>query len=142
MSDYSLSSRNDVKPLPGALCRRFDCGGTVLAGQSVYVAADGDVEAADAVTFAHTNAIGIAVSGNDGGTSFASGDRVDVCMLGPLAGFSSMKEGTFAYQSATVGAVADGSPGSGNYVWVIGVPISETILFINPWTYDITQQSS
>ena len=62
MSDYSLSSRNDVKPLPGALCRRFDCGGTVLAGQSVYVAADGDVEAADAVTFAHTNAIGIAVA--------------------------------------------------------------------------------
>lgn len=142
MADIALSSRADVKPLPGALCRRFDCGGTVLAGYPVYLDTAGDVNAADAVTFANAKVMGVAVADNDGGTAFADGDAIDVCVFGPLAGFSSLAEGTLHYTSANAGSIANASAGSGNYKWIIGMAHSSTILFINPFTDDLTQQTS
>jgi len=142
MADISLSSRSDVRPLPGALCRRFDCGGTVLAGYPVYLDTSGDVNAADAVTFAHATSIGVAVADNDGGTAFATGDRIDVCVFGPLAGFSSLNEGTLHWVSANPGSIATVDAGSGNYKWALGFAHTTTVIFINPFTDDFTQQTS
>ena len=142
MADITLSSRNDIKPLPGAMCRRFECGGTVLAGYPVYLDTAGDVNCADAVTFAHATAIGIAVADNDGGTAFADGDYIDVCVLGPLAGFSGLAEGTLHFTSANPGSISNVSPGSGNYEWILGMAHASTILFLNPFSNDLDQQTS
>lgn len=142
MGAFSLSSRRDVKPLPGALCMRFDCGGTVLAGQAVYLDTSGDVNPAEAVTSTHQVVVGIAVADNDGGTSFATGDRIDVCVFGPLAGFSSLGEGTLAYCGTLAGQIETANPGSGNYKYVVGVAFSSTIVFVNPYTDNIAQLTS
>ena len=48
----------DVRPLPGAIVRRFDAGGSLTPGQAVYIADDGDVEAADADAEASSQARG------------------------------------------------------------------------------------
>ena len=142
MGDISLSSRADVRPLPGALCRRFDCGGTVLAGYPVYLDTDGDVNAADAVTFTHDAVIGIAVADSDGGTAFADGDRIDVCVGGPLAGFSSLGEGSFIYTSANPGSLATANAGSGNYKFIVGQAHASTIIFVRPFTDNLSQLTS
>ena len=142
MADIALSSRADVKPLPGALCRRFDTGGVVLAGHAVRLDSSGDVQTADAVTFANAKVMGVAVADNDGGTAFASGEAIDVCVSGPLAGFTALAEGTLHYTSANAGSIADASAGSGNYKWIIGMAHAATILFINPFTDDLSQLTS
>lgn len=131
----------DVRPLPGALCRRFTAGATVNAGNIVRLDTSGDVCKADAVTLANSRAIGVAVADNDGSTIFADGDPVDVCMFGPLAGVTSAYEGSFVYVSTTIGGMSDALAGSGNYLWVLGVSLSTSIIFVNPFTYDIAQQT-
>jgi hypothetical protein len=131
----------DVKPLPGALCRRFDTGAAVVAGNAVYIDSNGAVQKVDASNAVKARAIGFAVADNDGGTSFASGDAIDVCVDGPLAGFSSMAEGSFAY-SGTIGQVDTASAGSGNYLWIVGTALSTTVLMINPFTTNLEQLTS
>lgn len=143
MATIALSSRADVKPLPGALCRRFPCASAVFSGQAVYINSSGSVAPADATTFAHAISPGITVANNTGGTVFAAGDMIDVCVDGPLAGFSGAAEGSFAFLSGgTVGIIQDAVASSGNYAYIVGQMHSATILFINPFTYDVAQLSS
>jgi len=135
-------SRADVRPLPGALCRRFTAAGTILAGDAVYIDTSGDVLRADAVTFSHVISPGIAVANNEGGTAFASGQELDVCVSGPLAGIASPYEGSFAFISDAVGALLDDDAGSGNYRYIIGQAHSTQVLFINPWSDNLAQLSA
>jgi len=143
MAALSLSSRADVKPLPGAICRRFPCASAVLSGQAVYINSSGSVAPADAVTFSHVISPGVAVADNTGGTAFATGDKIDVCVFGPLAGFSGAAEGSFAYPSeSTVGVMNDAIASSGNYDYIVGQMHSATILFINPYSKNHAQLSA
>ena len=137
MSDVTVTAA-DVRPLPGAIVRRYDAGDTVTPGQAVYLASDGDVEAADADAEASARAIGIAVAGPDGKVSFAAGDRVDVVTHGPVAGFSSLTPGGLMYSSVTAGSLADAAATASNdYIWVIGYAEAATTVYVSPWTYDI-----
>jgi len=132
MGDVTVTAA-DVRPLPGSIVRRFDAGGTVTAGQAVYIVDDGDIEAADADAEASSQARGIAVADCDGGSSFAAGDAVDVVTLGPVAGFSSMSEGEPAYVSTTAGAIDQTAPAAtGDYPFVLGYAESTAILFVMP----------
>lgn len=141
MADVTVTAA-DVRPLPGSVVRRFNAGGSLNAGEAVYIAADGDVEQADANASASSRIIGIVVGGPDGKTSFSAGDRVDVVVFGPVAGFSGLAEEDLLFASTTAGALADAAPGgaSGDYIWVAGYPQSPTIAFINPFTYDVAAQ--
>jgi len=137
MADVTVTAA-DVRPLPGAVVRRYDAGGTVTAGMAVYLASDGDVEAADADGEASVRAIGIAVAGPDGKTSFASADRLDVVTLGPVTGFSSLTPGGLMYSSVTAGKLADAAAtAADDYIWVIGYAESAANVYVAPWTYDI-----
>lgn len=137
MSDVS-STAADVKPLPGAVVQRYDAGGTVVAGNAVYIASDGDVEQADADGQASARAVGVVVCGPDGKTTFSSGDRVDVVELGPVAGFSSLTPATLLFSSVTAGAIADAAATAANdYIWVVGRAQSAAVVFVDTWTYDI-----
>jgi hypothetical protein len=137
MADVTVTAA-DVRPLPGAVVRRYDAGGTVTPGQAVYLASDGDVEAADADAAASARVIGIAVAGPDGKTSFSAGDRVDVVTQGPVCGFSSLTPGGIMYTSVTAGSIADAAAtAAGDYIWVIGYAEAASTVYVDPWTYDI-----
>jgi hypothetical protein len=140
MGDITITAA-DVRPLPGALCRRFDAGGTVYAGEAVYMASDGDVERTDADDSLTAQAIGIVVADNDGGTVFSSGDAVDVCMFGPLTGYSSLTEGLHVFVSGTAGGMQQDDIGGGTYEFIVGRAESETTIFVNPYAADLTVKS-
>lgn len=138
MADVTVTAAS-VRPLAGAIVRRFTAGGTISIGDLVYIASDGDVEAADADAAASAIACGIAVGTPDGGTSVSAGERVDVAMLGPVTGFSSLTPGTHVWASTTAGAIANAAPGgsSGDYVYVVGLVESATTIFVRPFTYSL-----
>lgn len=131
MADISATSANIRALIPnGAIVRNFTAGGTVGIGASVYIAADGDVEHADANAGTPAEqAIGIAVQSYDGEESIAAGNPVSVCVFGPVSGFSGMTPGDVLYVSNTAGAIAD-APGS--FSRVIGHAESATVLWVNP----------
>lgn len=132
MGDVTITA-SDVRPLPGALCRRFDAGGAVYMGEAVYVASDGDVERADSDGSLSAQAIGIAVATPDGDTVVADGDPVDVCWLGPVAGYSSLTEGTPVYISGTAGQMTQDDVGAGTYEFIMGHPDGETVILVRPY---------
>lgn len=141
MADVTVTAA-DVRPLAGALVRRFTAGGAISMGNLVYIASDGDVEAADADAAASAIAAGIAVSTPDGGAAAVAGERVDVVMLGPVAGFASLTPGIHLFASTTAGAIADAAPAgsSGDYVYAVGVAESATTVFVRPFTYSVAAQ--
>lgn len=130
----------DIRPLhPAAVIRRYNAGGTVTPGQAVYIASDGDVEAADGDAEASALAIGIVVGvGAAGAVSAAAGDRVDVCVFGPVTGFSGMTPGALVYVSVTAGAM-DHTPSAttGDFNFVIGYAESATTIFVSPQFADL-----
>lgn len=125
----------DIRPLPPvAQMRRFNAGGALTVGQAVYLASDGDVEAADADGQATAQAVGIVVAvGAAGATTAAAGDRVDVCVFGPVTGYSSLTPGGVAYVSPTAGSMDQtASATSGDYNFIIGYAESATTVFVSP----------
>jgi len=137
MADVTVTVA-DVRPLPGAVVRRYDAGGTITPGSAVYVASDGDVEDADADGEASARAIGIAVAGPDGAVSYAAGDRVDVVTHGPVCGYSDLTPGGIMYTSTTAGAIATAAAtANDDYIWVLGYAEAADTIYVTPWTYDI-----
>jgi hypothetical protein len=131
MSQISFTAA-DVRPLPGAIVRRKTTGGTVTAGSLVYLDSSGYVQDADPGTRATSHVFGLAVADDNGGTSFASGDAIDVVVYGPVAGSSSLSEGSFAYAGTVAGQIEDSNPGSGYWQVIVGICESTSIVFINP----------
>jgi hypothetical protein len=147
-------TKADIRPLPGADVRRFDCGGAVDAGAAVYIASDGDVEEASADANASARARGIAVADRDGDTSFSSGDRIDVVVHGPVTGFSSLSEGVPVYvdgdsgTGAGPGSMVETAPttavtgGASAYQFVVGYNESSTTICVSPQSVDPTATGS
>jgi len=134
MADITVTA-GDVRPLPGFFSRRFDAGGTIYVGQSVYIAADGDVEQSDSDAGSlQAQSIGIMVANVDnyGGTVAVPGDHVDVVMFGPVVGYSSMTPGALVFASTSAGGLVQGTPDSGSHVVPVGIAIDASTLFVNP----------
>jgi hypothetical protein len=119
----------DVRPLPGAFVRRFTAGGSGTLGDSVYINSSEQVVQANAGAAGTTYAIGIIVSCPNGGTTFASGDAVDVLLFGPMAGFSGMTPHDVLYQSDTAGRIADAA---GTTSHKVGRALSATVFMFLP----------
>jgi len=129
----------DVRPLPGAIIRRFAAGGSLTAGDPVFIASDGDVEQATANAAASARAMGMVVAGSDGATTYASGDMVDVVKYGAVAGFASVEEekdifiGGTSYNYVQTAPTAGLVAGSTAYQWIFGHGDAETsIIFVAP----------
>jgi hypothetical protein len=141
MADVTVTAA-DVRPLPGAVVMRFNAGGTLTPGQAVYVASDGDVEAADADAAASAIVLGIVVAGPNGKVSFSAGERVDVVVLGPVTGFSGMTPGGHAFVSTDAGDIGNAAPAgsSGDYVYVVGLITAADTILVRPFTYSVAAQ--
>ena len=129
MADLTVVAAQ-VRPLDGAICRAGNLGGTVNVGDSVYIAADGDVEQADAnVSPATASGVGVLVAVQGGKAVGAAGDRATVCMFGPVAGFSGLTPGALGYVSNTAGKL---STTAGTCPRILGFAESATVFFVSP----------
>ena len=132
MADVTLTAAN-IRPLNGAILRRYDTGGTVTSGSAVYVAADGDVEHADGDDVDQSQARGIAISDASGSTSFAAGTRIDVVTYGPVTGYTDLTPGAAVYVSVTAGKMDQtASATAGDFNYIIGYAESATTIFVCP----------
>ena len=132
MAEITVTS-NLIRPLEGAIVRRFDAGGALSAGDWVYVNTDGEVEQGDADVEAASQARGLVVADSTGATSFAAGQRVDVVVYGPVTGFSGMTPGDAIFVSVTAGAGDHTAPAAaGDYPFACGYAESAETVFVNP----------
>jgi hypothetical protein len=134
MADISITA-GQVRPLNGAIIRRFTAGEAVSVGQAVFVHTDGTVKKADADVLASSQARGIVVGvGVAGSTSAASGNAVDVVTHGAIAlGTSGLTDGAAVFVSTTAGALDQTAPASaGDYPFAIGWAESDGVLYVQP----------
>ncbi|MCP5016863.1 MAG: hypothetical protein GY938_16585 [Ketobacter sp.] len=130
MADITVTS-NDVRPLANAVLRRFVAGGSGSVGDLVYIAADGDVEQADASAAGTTYSSGVVVKNlsNADSATFVATDILEVAVFGSVAGFSGMTPNDVLYQSDTAGQLADAA---GTTSHKFARAHSATVLFVNP----------
>lgn len=136
MADITFASA-DIRVLPGVPPFRKKAGAAIPVGHAVYVAADGDVEQADADAAASAQAIGIVVSAPNGVTTCADQDMLDIAGPGcRVTGFSGMTPGTLVYASTTAGRIESARPAgsSSDYAWIIGVALDATTILVMPFT--------
>jgi len=123
----------DIRPLNGAITRRGVAGATLTPGQVVYLDGANGWKLADADALASSQGKGIVVGGGHGGSSYAAGEAVDICVFGPVEGFTSMTPGGLAYASTTAGDMDQTKPATaGDYPCVIGWAESASIFFVDP----------
>jgi len=116
-----------VKPLGGAIVRRYNAGAVVEAGEAVYIDSNGAVQPTNAGAVATNFAIGVALQ------DVASGARVDVVKFGPVVCILEGTPGGIIYTTDTAG-----EPGTtaGTKKTVLGVAESATVLFVDPYMVD------
>jgi hypothetical protein len=136
MADISVTAAQ-VRPLKGAIVRRFLAGATVNVGEAVYVHSDGTVKPADAdASLAAAQARGLVVGvGVAGATAAAANQAVDVVTHGPVAlGTSGLTEGGVVYVSVTAGKLDQTAPAvaGDDYDFIIGWAESDGVLYVQP----------
>lgn len=128
MADLTVTAAQ-VRPLQGAVVRRFTAGGTINVGSPVYLSAAGKVAAADGSAVATACAIGVLAAVADGAsyTAAASGDTVDVVLSGPVGGYT-CTYGTKYYVDDDAGVMADTA---GTKSTIVGVGLDANTLLVN-----------
>lgn len=119
-----------VKPLEGAIVRRYTAGSAITAGMPVTLAADGYIDPSDASDATLSFCKGIAVQ-----TAVAAGDRIDVVVFGPVNCMTAATVGGLVYVSDTAGALAESV---GTKDTIIGQADSATVLFVNVQIIDLS----
>ena len=118
-----------IKPLDGAVIRRFTAGTTIAAGEIVSMMADGYVDPADTTNFTAACVVGIALK------AAVAGDRVDVVTHGPVVCLQEATPAAIIFASDTAG-----EPGVavGTKDVVVGFAESATVLFVRPEFIDLS----
>lgn len=112
----------NIKPLEGAIIRRYTAGAVIAAGEIVSMQSDGFVDPSDSTGAAQT-IVGIAQK------AAAVGDRLDVVVFGPVVCLTGATIGGAVYDSTTAGEPLQTTAGNQKQV---GWAESETILFVRP----------
>lgn len=114
----------NIKPLEGAIIRRYTYGGTVVAGNLVAINSSGQAVKANTTSITLATVLGVALQ------SGASADRGDVVIFGPVQCLTGATKGALVYGTDTAG-----EPGetAGTKTSVAGVNESDTVLFVRPF---------
>lgn len=116
------TTAKNIKPLEGAITRRYTLGAATEAGELVSMKSDGKCDPSDS-TAAADPPVGVALqAGGDG-------DRVDVVVFGPVVCLTGATSGAAIYNSATAGEPSEGAGGNKT---IVGWAESATVLFVNP----------
>lgn len=127
----------NVAPLVGAIVRaNQQWGEEVEPGELVYLNDDGKWYLARTNAAATSRATGMVASVNDaaGGILGAADDYGDVCVFGPMAGFTDMSEDQLIWvSSGTAGASTQTEPsGAGTWSHSTGYPLASDVYFFLP----------
>ena len=111
-----------VKPLEGAIIRRFTAGAAIEAGEIVALKADGYVDPADTSAWTGSCVVGVALQ------DVAAGARVDVVIAGPVLAFSGGTPAGLVYASDTAG---EPSESVGTKDVLVGKMESATVMIVD-----------
>jgi len=118
-------TKADVRPLAGAIIRRGEAGGTIEAGEAVYLNSTNGWKIADGSAAASlAGLVGVMVAPQDA----ADGDIIDICLSGPVTGYAAMDPGALHYVSDTDGEI---DTAAGTKTKIIGYAESATVLWVN-----------
>lgn len=125
-----------VRPLEGARIVRYTAGEELTPGQAVYVSAASTVSKADGSAVATLLPFaGIVIGDAYGNTTIPSGNKVDVCEAGRIAGPTGMTAAALVYVSDTGGEITHAA-GEATKDLVVGFAESTTILNVRPQVVD------
>ncbi len=113
----------NIKPLEGAIVRRFTAGAAIAAGELVSMSSDGYIDPSDS-TSAKNPVLGVALN-----ACGAAGPRIDVVVFGPVICLTGATPGGLQYNSTTAGEPLETTAGNQT---VAGIAESATILFVRP----------
>ena len=119
----------NIKPLDGAMVRRFTAGSAITPGDAVCMSSDGAIDPADSDALATNTVVGIALVPRNQGTAYAAGDVVDVVVHGPVKCATGGTPGAYAYTCATAGQMAESA---GTKSLIVGFVESATVVFVRP----------
>lgn len=111
----------NIKPLEGAIVRRYTAGTTIAAGEIVAMQSDGYVDPSDSTSAAMQN-VGIAL------TAAAATQRVDVVVFGPVQCVTGGTPGASLYNSTTAGEPSESTAGNQTK---LGFVESATVVFVS-----------
>jgi hypothetical protein len=112
-----------IKPLDGAIIRRYTTSEAVEGGETVYLDSSGYATTTNAGAVATNYCIGMAV--ND----IASGGRGDFVVFGPIVMCTAATPGAIIYTIDTAGEVGETA---GTKTCIVGIAESATVVFVNP----------
>ena len=119
-----------VRPLGGAIIRRFTAGEAMTPGQPVYVSANDTVSLTDGSAVATAACIGVAVAAASGGATIASGEACDVVTEGAVTGYTTnMAAGKLLFVDDDAGVIADAT---GTKSTIIGVGMNASTMYVRP----------
>ena len=113
----------DIKPLEGAIVRRYTAGSAITPGDAVCMSSDGYIDPADS-TGAKSIVLGVAVQ-----AASAAGERIDVVTHGRIKCLTGATPGAVVYNSTTAGEPLETTAGNQT---VAGVAVTAAILFVRP----------
>lgn len=113
----------NIRPLQGAIIRRYTAGAAIDAGEIVAMMADGFVDPANTAAWDGSCVLGIALA------DAAAGQTVDVVVFGPVVCLIDATPGTAYYASDTAG---EPSASVGTKDVLVGFAESATVLFVRP----------
>lgn len=119
----------NIKPLDGAIVRRFTAGAAIEPGELVCMQSDGKIDPAIGTSVAAAQVLGVALPPRNQGTAFADGDVVDVVVFGACKCLTGATVGAIIYVTDTAG-----EPGetAGTKATIVGIAESATVLFVRP----------
>lgn len=118
----------NIRPLNGAIVRRYTAGAAIAVGEIVVMSSDGYID--PAATTAYVQVIGIAIQ-----AAAAAGEAVDVVVFGPVVCLSGATVGANIYASDTAG---EPSESVGTKDIMVGWAESATVLFVSVHPIDFS----
>jgi len=117
------TTADNIKPLNGAIIRRFTAGAAVAAGEIVSMQSDGYVDPAN-TTSAVQKVMGVALQ-----AAAAAGQVIDVVVFGPVVCVTGATPGATIHASDTAGEPAESAGTNGG---ITGIAESATVVFVRP----------
>jgi hypothetical protein len=117
------TTADNIKPLNGAIIRRYTAGAAVAAGEIVSMQSDGYVDPAN-TTSAAQKVMGVALQ-----AATAAGQVIDVVVFGPVICVTGATPGATIHASDTAGEPAESAGTNGG---ITGIAESATVVFVRP----------
>ena len=129
MANIAVATAALVRPLEGAVIRRYTAAAAIVVGAPVYLSGNKLVSETNGGAAATAQALGIAIAPQPYQTTIAAGDAVDVVVFGPVTGYTGLAGGTRLFTSDDAGRIGDDA-GDTTVNTVLGEAENATSIFV------------